>query len=247
MPDRPSILVVDDEPDIRETFSEYLALHGFDAEPLDGGAALRARVADGRPFHVVLLDVTMPDEDGLSLARWLRTTSRAGVVMVTARGDPIDRIVGLEIGADDYLAKPVELRELVARIRALLRRLPDAGPGAATPAAGRAEAADGRRRLAVGTMVLDLDARTLSDADGDIVALTAMEVDLLSALAERPGRVLTRDQLLELSHRDPDEPFDRSIDIRIARLRRKIERDPARPEIIKTVRGVGYVFSRKQD
>lgn len=245
MADRPSVLVVDDEPDIRETFSEYLALHGFDAEPLDGGAALRARVADGRPFQVVLLDVTMPDEDGLSLARWLRSTSRAGIVMVTARGDPVDRIVGLEIGADDYLAKPVELRELVARVRALLRRLGDPGQPPSPAAAADAGAPD--RTIPVGHMRLDPDARTLRDADGRLVSLTAMEFDLLKAFAERPDRVLTRDQLLSLSHRDPDEPFDRSIDIRIARLRRKIERDPAHPEIIRTVRGVGYVFSRSRN
>lgn len=244
MAERPHILVVDDEPDIRDTFCEYLALHGFDAEPLDGGPALRARVADGRPFDLVLLDVTMPEEDGLSLARWLRATCSVGIVMVTARSDTIDRIVGLEVGADDYLPKPVELRELVARVRALLRRLAGSGerpPAAAAPAADRPDGPE------VGDMVLDRDARLLVAADGGTIALTAMEFDLLDAFASRPGRILSREQLLELSHRDPDEPFDRSIDIRIARLRRKIEKDPAHPEIIRTVRGVGYVFARKPD
>lgn len=249
MTDKPRILVVDDERDVRETLADYLALHGFSPELLDGGAALRARVAEGGPFDVVLLDVTMPGEDGLSLARWLRGATTAGIVMVTAHGDPIDRIVGLEIGADDYILKPVELRELVARIRALMRRMADAAlaaPAAAVEAAVQAVAAPQTRRMAIGEMVLDLDARRLLDADGRDIAVTAMEFDLLQVLAERPDRVLSREQLLELSHKDPDEPFDRSIDIRIARLRRKIERDPARPEIIKTVRGVGYVFAKRR-
>jgi DNA-binding response OmpR family regulator len=246
--EKPRILVVDDELDVRETLADYLALHGFSPEPLDGGSALRARVADGAPFDIVLLDITMPGEDGLSLARWLREVSRAGIVMVTAHGDPIDRVVGLEVGADDYIPKPVELRELVARIRALMRRMAEAAfaaPAAAVQAATHAVAAPQTRRMAVGEMILDLDARRLLDADGRDVPLTAMEFDLLQVLAERPDRVLSREQLLELSHKDPDEPLDRSIDIRIARLRRKIERDPARPEIIKTVRGVGYVFARR--
>lgn len=237
MTEQRRIVIVDDDTAVRETFAEVLALHGFSVEALPGAAAMRARVTEGTPFDVALLDVTMPGEDGLSLARWLRSTTRVGIIMVTARGETIDRIVGLEVGADDYVAKPVEPRELVARIRALLRRLDDR--------VTVSPEAPGGKMLRVGRMALDPEARTLTDIDGRAVMLTAMEFDLLLAMATRPGRVLSREVLLDLAHKDPDEPFDRSIDIRIARLRRKIERDPARPEIIKTVRGVGYVFVRE--
>ena len=235
MQNRPRVVIVDDEPDIRATFGEYLTMHDFDVELFDGAAALRCWMDEGGEFDVALLDISMPGEDGLSLARFLRTQTVAGVLMVTAHGDPIDRVVGLEMGADDYLAKPVELRELLARIKAVLRRtqVADAIPADVAPAT-----------VAIGEMILDLDARKLHDADAREVALTAMEFDLLRVLAERPNRVLSREQLLELSHKRSDEPFDRSIDIRIARIRRKIERDPGRPQIIKTVRGAGYVFAR---
>ncbi|MEZ5669945.1 MAG: response regulator transcription factor [Alphaproteobacteria bacterium] len=232
---RHRVVIVDDEPDVRETFGDYLAMHDFDVMLFDGAAALRRWLDDGGSFDVALLDISMPGEDGLSLARHLRERTKAGVVMVSAHGDPIDRVVGLEMGADDYLAKPVELRELVARVKAVLRRthVPPAPVDAPPPTT-----------IAVGPMTLDLDARRLIDAAGGEVPLTAMEFDLLRVLAERPNRVLSREQLLDLSHKRSDEPFDRSIDIRIARIRRKIEHDPGRPQIIKTVRGAGYVFSR---
>jgi two-component system phosphate regulon response regulator OmpR len=178
----------------------------------------------------------MPGEDGLSLARFLRANTRVGIVMLTAAGEVVDRIVGLEVGADDYIAKPVDLRELLARVRAVLRRL----------RAAMAEAAEDNtpptRKVTFGACQLDLDAHRLYEASGEEVPITSMEYDLLKAFAEHPNRVLSRDQLLDLAHNKDWEPFDRSIDIRIARLRRKIEADPAKPQVIKTVRGAGYIF-----
>ncbi len=236
----PTILIVDDESAIRETLADYLALHGMHPEKLDSGQALRARVAMDEPFDMALLDVTMPGEDGLSLARWLRETTQAGIIMVTARGEALDRIIGLEIGADDYVTKPVDLRELLARVRAVLRRMAAEGNGQPAPR-------DDGDVLRIGGLVIDAGKRTVQGPDGKDTMLTSMEFDLLLVMARRAGRVLSRDQLLELSNKDPDVPFDRSIDIRIARLRRKLERDPARPRILKTVRGAGYVFDPKPD
>ena len=235
MANRQRVVIVDDEPDVRETFGDYLTLHDFEVALFDSAAALRHWMGEGGTFDAALVDISMPGEDGLSLARFLRDQTGAGVLMVTAHGDPIDRVVGLEMGADDYLPKPVELRELLARVKAVLRRT-------SRPAA--ASTVPDTEVAMVGDMTLDLDARRLSDAEGREVPLTAMEFDLLRILVERPNRVLSREQLLDLSMKRSDEPFDRSIDIRIARIRRKIERDPGRPQIIKTVRGAGYVFAR---
>jgi two-component system phosphate regulon response regulator OmpR len=228
------VVVVDDEPEIRAIVAEYLGRHGFDVRMADGGASLRALLADA-PADIVILDIAMPGEDGLSIARHLREQGGVGIIMLTAAGEPVDRIVGLEIGADDYITKPFDPREVLARVRSLARRL-------ATPA--QAEPAPKLRpdEIRLGRRVLDLASRRLRDQDGTEIPLTTMEFDLLQAFATRPNRVLTRDQLLDLAHgRDP-EPFDRSIDIRIARIRRKIEDDPAKPSVIKTVRGIGYMF-----
>ncbi len=230
------ILVVDDEPDIRETLQDYLELHGYRVTQADGGAALRAAVAEDE-VDLVLLDINMPGEDGLSLARFLREQTSIPVVMLTAAGEVVDRIVGLEMGADDYLAKPVDLRELLARVKAVLRRFRTAR-AKADLAARSAE-----RQVVFGKLRLDLDAHKLFDGDGNEVPLTSMEYDLLKAFAEHPNRVLSRDQLLDMAHNRGWEPFDRSIDIRIARIRRKIEPDPKKPQVIKTVRGAGYIFS----
>jgi two-component system phosphate regulon response regulator OmpR len=156
--------------------------------------------------------------------------------MLTAAGEVVDRIVGLEMGADDYIAKPVEMRELLARVRAVLRRMPGGAPQVGEVAA------PATHKTRFGPCQLDLDAHKLYDAAGEEVAITSMEFDLLKAFAEHPNRVLSRDQLLDLAHNKDWEPFDRSIDIRIARLRRKIETDPAKPQVIKTVRGAGYIF-----
>jgi two-component system phosphate regulon response regulator OmpR len=224
------ILVVDDDPDIRAVLVEYLGSHGYAVSAVEDGARMRESLAQSLP-DVVLLDVTLRGEDGLSLARFLREHYRVGIIMVTAAGDVIDRVLGLEMGADDYVAKPFDLRELRARLKSVLRRL------AAKP---RKEAASSRIR--VGRCLLDLKSRTLTDAEGREVAITSMEFDLLKALIEHPNQVLSRDQLLTLTRNREWEPFDRSVDIRITRLRRKVEEDPAHPRAIKTVRGAGYMF-----
>ena len=229
------IVVVDDEDDVRETFQEYLVQHGFRVTTLSRGAELRELVESDEAFDLAILDVTMPGEDGLSLARFLREQRSTGIIMVTAAGGTVDRIVGLEMGADDYIAKPVDLRELLARVKAVLRRYPKGT--AAFPQGAESKIID------FGKCRLNLDAHKLFDEDGREIPLTSMEFDLLKAFAERPNRVLSRDQLLELAHNRDWEPFDRSIDIRIARIRRKVERDPGKPQVIKTVRGAGYIFS----
>ena len=230
------IIVVDDEPGIRETIQEYLELHDFRVTTAGGGEELRQVIGDD-DADLVLLDIRMPGEDGLSLARFLRAEKQVGIIMLTAAGEVVDRIVGLEMGADDYLAKPVDLRELLARIKAVLRR---AERGQAVD---EAEAADGARVARFGSLTLNIESHKLFDAGGGEIPLTGMEFDLLKAFADNPNRVLTRDQLLNLAHNRDWEPFDRSIDIRIARIRRKIESDPAKPQVIKTVRGAGYIYS----
>jgi DNA-binding response OmpR family regulator len=230
------IIVVDDEPGIRETIQEYLELHDFKVTTAGGGEELR-QVIDGSDADLVLLDIRMPGEDGLSLARFLRAEKQVGIIMLTAAGEVVDRIVGLEMGADDYLAKPVDLRELLARIKAVLRRSERAA------AEDDAAAPEGTRVARFGRFTLNLDSHKLFDGEGGEIPLTGMEFDLLKAFADNPNRVLSRDQLLNLAHNRDWEPFDRSIDIRIARIRRKIESDPAKPQVIKTVRGAGYIYS----
>jgi DNA-binding response OmpR family regulator len=231
----PHIVVVDDEPDVRESLAEYLALQGFHVTEADGAPALRRIVAGTEPVDLVLLDLRMPGEDGLSLARWLREHAKAGVIMITGSSDTVDRIAGLEVGADDYIAKPFDLREVLARVRSVIRRV------AAMPAEpAKVE------EVRFGRFILDLAANRLATDSGETVVLTSMEFDLLKAFATHPNRVLSRDQLLDLAHGRSSEPFDRSIDIRITRLRRKIEADPDTPQIIKTVRGAGYIFDPGQ-
>jgi len=238
MSDRVHIAVVDDERDIRETVAEYLEMNGYRVSKAEGGATLR-RIAEQGRIDLAVLDVTMPGEDGLSIARWLRDNGGAGVIMLTARDSVVDRVVGIEMGADDYVTKPFDLRELLARVKAVLRRVGRAAPSPERPAA--------RNEVRFGACRLDLDAHKLFGPDDGEIPLTSMEFDLLKAFAERPNRVLTRDQLLDLAHNRDFEPFDRSIDIRIARIRRKIETDPAKPAVIKTVRGAGYLFSAAAD
>lgn len=225
------IVVVDDEPDLREAVKEYLLDHSYAVSCVDGGAALRALMTE-RAVDLVILDINMPDEDGLSVARHLRSLGPVGIIMLTAKCDTIDRVVGLEVGADDYLPKPFQLRELLARVRSVLRRV-------ATP---QAPAATMGQEVRFGRCMLNLEARRLYDLTGGEVAITAMEFDLLRTFAEHPGRVLSRDQLLDMAHTMEMTPFDRSIDMRIGRLRRKIEGDPKLPETLKTIRGAGYMF-----
>jgi two-component system, OmpR family, response regulator len=230
MPER--VLIVEDDREVREAVADYLASHGYTCSQAPDGKAMRAAIAEAVP-DLVLLDLRLPGEDGLSLARWLRGNHQVAIIMVTAAGDVVDRVVGLEVGADDYLAKPFDLRELLARVKSVLRR----GGKSAKPAA-----AGPTKRLPIGACQLDLDTHQLIGKDGEEIPLTGMEFDLLRVFAEHPNRVLSRDQLLTLTRNREWEPFDRSIDIRIARLRRKIEADPEKPRTIKTIRGAGYIF-----
>jgi len=236
-----SILVVEDDAGIRAMLVEYLGTHGYAVAEAGDGGSMRAALERAVP-DVVLLDVNLPGEDGLTLARFLRERHDVGIVMVTGASDVVDRVAGLEVGADDYVTKPFDLRELRARIKSVMRRVrerPAATPARAAPPAPAPAAPP---RVRIGSASLDLSARALYDADGAEVPLTAMEFDLLRVFVERPRQVLSRDQLLTLTRNREWEPFDRSIDIRIARLRRKIEPDPERPQTIRTVRGAGYMF-----
>jgi DNA-binding response OmpR family regulator len=226
------IIVVDDEPELRTMVAEYLARHGFAPRTAAGGAELDALLAVA-PADLVILDVNMPGEDGFAIARRLRAAGSLPILMLTAAGDVVDRVVGLELGADDYLTKPFDLRELRARIGSILRR-------AASPPTP--EPAGPARYVRFGRVRLDLHSHRLVRDDETAVPLTAMEFDLLKAFAANAGRVLSRDRLLDLAHNRGWEAFDRSIDIRVARIRRKIEDDPAKPSVIKTVHGAGYLF-----
>ena len=227
------IVVVDDEQPAREMVGDYLRMHGFGVSLCDGGAALRKVIAQQVP-DLIVLDLNMPEEDGLSIIRDLKQRTTVPVIMLTATASPVDRIVGLELGADDYLAKPCELRELLARIRAVLRRSAAPKPAEQQPKSTLVQ---------FGTKWLNLEAQALRDADGNEHQLTASEFSLLKVFAENPKKVLSRERLLDLANARDPEAFDRAIDIRIMRIRRKIEPDPAHPRVIRTVRGGGYVFS----
>lgn len=230
------LLVVDDDPSVRSLLRDYLQGHGFAVAEAGNGAQMREQIAREQP-DAVLLDVRLPGEDGLVLARYLREHHDLGVIMVTASGDVVDRVVGLEVGADDYVAKPFDLRELLARIKSLLRRLQ------ARPAGGDAAPPAPAQRCRVGRCELDLQSHRMFELGGGEVNLTAMEYELLAAFVANPNRVLTRDQLLLKTRNREWEPFDRSVDIRIGRLRRKVEPDPdGEPRVIRTVRNAGYMF-----
>jgi len=234
------IAVLDDEADITELLAGYFDGHGYRVTQLHRGRELMALMAADPPA-LVLLDLGLPGEDGFAIARQLREHHRCGLVIVTGRGDSIDKIVGLEVGADDYVTKPFDLRELAARVKAVLRRTAAAPePAVETPVLASASAA--RERFAFAGWTLDVAARTLHDPAGAEVALTGGEFDLLGVLVRHPGRVLSRDFLLEQTRGRDAAPFDRTIDVQIGRLRRKIEADPERPELVKSVRGAGYVL-----
>ena len=242
------IAVVDDEADITQLLASYLKSHGYRVTQLHSGRAL-AELMPQDPPALVLLDLGLPGEDGFAVARQLREHWRCGLVIVTGRGDAVDKVVGLEIGADDYVTKPFDLRELVARVKAVLRRLDPASalPVAAVPVASGfaplAAAAHGNReRLKFEGWQLDLAARRLTDPQGREVLLTTGEFDLLSAFLHHPGRVLSRDTLLEQTRGREAAPFDRTIDVQVGRLRKKLEKDAENPQIIKSVRGAGYIF-----
>ncbi|WP_431131450.1 response regulator [Variovorax paradoxus] len=235
------IAVLDDEVDITQLLAGYLQSHGFRVTQLHDGASLMALMTTD-PADLVLLDLGLPGEDGFSIARRMRENWRCGLVIVTGRGDAVDKVVGLEVGADDYVTKPFDLRELVARVKAVLRRLApgnaaDASPPAAAPAT---PALSDKLRFA--GWQLDVAARSLANPQGQNVALTGGEFELLCAFARHAGRVLSRDFLLEQTRGRGAAPFDRTIDVQVGRLRKKIEADADDPQIIKSVRGAGYIL-----
>jgi two-component system phosphate regulon response regulator OmpR len=225
------IVIVDDEGDLRDMVAEYLLKQGYVVSEAESGEALWALLAE-RAIDLAILDINMPGEDGLSIARQLRKRGPVGIIMLTANSDTVDRVVGLEVGADDYVTKPFDLRELLARVRSVLRR-------ASTPEAPPATMG---REVRFGRCTLNLDSRRLFAADGSETPLTAMEFDLLRVFAENPGRALSRERILDLAHHAESDPFDRSVDTRVVRLRRKLEEDATKPQVIKTVRGAGYMF-----
>jgi two-component system phosphate regulon response regulator OmpR len=229
------ILLCDDESGLREMVSEYLTRRGFRVSEAANAAELRA-LLERDPPSAIVLDIRMPGEDGLSVLKSLRIERDLPVIMLSAAGEVVDRIVGLELGADDYLAKPVDLRELEARIKTVLRRV--------APPAGAPVAADGSstKRFRFGKTWLDIEAARLIAEDGSDIPLTSMEFNLLKLFALNRGRVLNRDQILEGAHDRTWDPFDRSIDISISRIRRKIEINAKKPVVIRTVRGIGYIY-----
>ncbi len=226
------MIVVDDEIDIAETLADYFEMQGFAVRIAVNGQELKKILPEFAP-HIVLLDLNMPGEDGLTLTRYLREHTRAGIIMVTASAGQVDMVVGLEMGADDYVGKPFDLRALLARVRSVLRRTQNELPANTQPVQ------DARKKI--GKCLLDVEARKLWEGDTE-VPLTAMEYDLLMVFLANPNRPLSRDYLLELAHKTDADPFDRSIDSRITRMRKKIEVDPDKPATIKTVRSVGYVY-----
>jgi two-component system OmpR family response regulator len=234
MPGAPHILIVDDHREIRDLVSRALSKEGFRISTAADGKSMRKVLADSR-IDLILLDLMLPGEDGLSLCRALRAQSSIPIIMLTAKGDEVDRVIGLEMGADDYLPKPFGSRELIARIKAVLRR------GRETPAAANRQHRPERYRF--DRWALDTGARELLRADGVTVPLSTGEYDLLIALVERPQRVLSRDQLLDLARGRSAAGLDRSIDTQVSRLRKKLELDPGDPKIIKTVWGGGYMFT----
>lgn len=233
------IMIVDDEAPAREMVGDYLKMHGFTVTLCDGGKSLRSAIEGSMP-DLVVLDLNMPEEDGLSIIRDLKSKINVPVIMLTATASPIDRVVGLELGADDYVAKPCELRELMARIRSVLRRSAPVKAAASDTAAAK-PAKDQLVRF--GTKWLDLEAQALRDDEGNEHPLTASEFGLLKVFAANPKRVLSRERLLELANARDAEAFDRAVDLRIMRIRRKIEPDPTKPAVIRTIRGGGYLFS----
>jgi two-component system OmpR family response regulator len=226
------VLVVDDDAEIRKLLGEYLERNGFRVSLATDGAEMRRALGRSRP-DIVVLDLMLPGDSGLTLCRDLRVESGLPVIMLTARADEVDRIVGLEMGADDYLAKPFSPRELLARIRSILRR----ARGLASPARG------GAHQLRFAGWTLDLAARQLIAPDGVVVALSGAEFKLLSVFAEHPNRVLDRNQLMDLTVGRDGSPFDRSIDVQVSRLRLRLRDDAREPRIIKTVRNEGYVLA----
>jgi two-component system, OmpR family, response regulator len=224
--DQPLILLIEDDPEIRTLVADYLGTQGLRTVSGDSGAALDRLMTQYRTPDLIVLDLMLPGEDGLAICRRVRAACSVPIIMLTARSDEIDRIVGLEMGADDYLGKPFSPRELVARIRAILRR----NEAKAVP----------RRRLRLAGLVVDLDARTVAGEAASDLGLTSAEFELLECFVTRPGRVLSRDQLMDWTRGRRAEALDRTIDVQVSRLRRKIETGDS--EVIKTVRNAGYIL-----
>lgn len=227
MTDQPRLIVVEDDGEIRALVADYLRKQGFKVDVADGGAALDRHLAVSDAPDLIVLDVMLPGEDGLSICRRLRAASRVPILMLTAKGDDIDRIIGLEMGADDYLPKPFNPRELVARIRAILRRN-EPRPVEA-------------KKLRVGPLTVDLDRRAITAQAGTAIELTSAEFDLLECFVTRPGRVLSRDQLMDWTRGRRADALDRTIDVQLSRLRRKIESGDE--VLIKTIRNAGYILA----
>src|SRR6516165_2423940 len=234
MNDYGHILVVDDEREICDLVQEYLTSEGYRVSTAQDGAGMR-RVMTQSPVDLVILDLMLPGEDGLTLARSLRQESSVGIVILTGRGEIVDRIIGLEMGADDYLPKPFHLRELLARVKSVLRRASSTG--------AERQSGQPRSKARFAGWHLDLASRELFSPAGKEIRLTTGEFDLLAAFVNNANQVLSRDRLLDLARNREAGPFDRTIDVQVGRLRRKLEDDPQRPTMIKTVRGRGYIFT----
>jgi two-component system OmpR family response regulator len=239
----PHILIVDDDVEICQLVARFLEPHGFRVTAAGDGQSMRETLTKD-PADLVILDLMLPGEDGLALCRDLRSHSRVPIIFLTAANSEADRVVGLEMGADDYLPKPFSTRELLARVRAVLRR---AAPPTAEEAAVEAPETARGRRLGFSGWTLDTGRRQLTSPDGVLVDLSGGEYELLLAFLERPHIVLTRDQLLDITRGRDAGPFDRAIDMQVGRLRRKVEADSKNPDLIKTVRGGGYVFASNVD
>jgi DNA-binding response OmpR family regulator len=234
------ILVVDDDARIRQMLTRYFEQEGYRVSAAADGVAMRAQL-NAKPVDVILLDVVMPGEDGLTIAREIRARSDVGIIMLTGRDEVLDRVVGLEVGADDYIAKPFHLREVLARVKSVVRRRKPA------PSPAVQSEKTGEDVIRFDGWLLDTAHRRLVSPSGEDVALTSGEFDLLAALAKHPGRVFSRETLMERTRGHALKAFDRTIDAQIARLRKKIEPDPKNPTIVKSVRAVGYVFTAKVD
>jgi two-component system, OmpR family, response regulator len=235
MEEQPHILVVDDDREIRDLVARYLSGHGLRVRTAAEGRQMARELADWS-FDLVILDLMLPGEDGLSLCRRLRVETEIPVIMLTAMGEDTDRIIGLEMGADDYIAKPFNPRELLARIKAVLRRTGKAASGL-TP-----DQKAGSKHVFAGWQI-DFKTRELFSPDNILIPLSSGEYDLLVAFVTHPQRVLSRDQLLDLARGREAQPFDRAMDVQVSRLRRKIEKDASAPILIKTVRSGGYMFT----
>lgn len=233
MSDIGHILVVDDQTEICDMIQDYLSSEGYRVSTAHDGAGMRRAIAQSE-VDLVILDLMLPGEDGLTLARWLREETSVGIIILTGRGETVDRIIGLEMGADDYLPKPFHLRELLARVKSVLRRV-------SSRAADKAPVQRSQTRFA--GWRLDLSSWELFSPSGHEVRLTTGEFDLLAAFVNNANQVLTRDRLLDLARNREAGPLDRTIDVQVGRLRRKLEDDPQKPSIIKTVRGTGYIFT----